>query len=83
MVLCVFIRISEQYRSVVQDLVMSLQALATNLRKQGITATCYTCNDGREGSGASFMAELGEEHMVLFLVSDFCLLYTSPSPRDH
>ena len=71
MVLCVFIRISEQYRSVVQDLVMSLQALATILRKQGITATCYTCNDGREGSGASFMAELGEDHMVRFLVSDF------------
>ena len=71
MVLCVFIRISEQYRSVVQDLVMSLQALATNLRGQGITATCYTCNDGQEGSGASFMAELGEQHMVRFLVSDF------------
>ena len=71
MVFCVFLRLAEQYRSVVQDLVMSLQALATNLRKQGITATCYTCNDGREGSGASFMAELGEEHMVRFLVSDF------------
>ena len=71
MVLCVFIRISEQYRSVVQDLVMSLQALATNLSEQGITATCYTCNDGQEGSGASFMAELGEQHMVRFLVSDF------------
>ena len=71
MVFCVFLRLAEQYRSVVQDLVMSLQALATNLRKQGITATCYTCNDGQEGSGASFMAELGEDHMVRFLVSDF------------
>ena len=71
MALCVFLRLSEQYRSVVQDLVMSLQALATNLSEQGITATCYTCNDGQEGSGASFMAELGEQHMVRFLVSDF------------
>ena len=42
----VFLRLSEQYRSVVQDLVMSLQALASNLRKQGITATCYVCDDG-------------------------------------
>ena len=50
---------------------MSLQALAGNLRKQGITATCYVCDDGQDGSGASFMAELGEHHMVRFLVSDF------------
>ena len=67
----VFLRLSEQYRSVVQDLVMSLQALAANLRKQGITATCYVCDDGYEGNGASFMAELGDQHMVRFLVSDF------------
>ena len=50
---------------------MSLQALAANLRKQGITATCYVCDDGYEGNGASFMAELGDQHMVRFLVSDF------------
>ena len=66
-----FLRLSEQYRSVVHDLVMSLQALAASLQKQGITATCYVCNDGTDGSGASFMAELGDEHMVRFLVSDF------------
>ena len=71
MAFCVFLRLAEQYRSVVQDLVMSLQALATNLSKQGITATCYVCDDGQHGSGASFMAELGEQHMVRFLVSDF------------
>ena len=69
--ICVFLRLSEQYRSVVQDLVMSLQALATNLSKQGFTATCYVCDDGQDGSGASFMAELGEQHLVRFLVSDF------------
>ena len=50
---------------------MSLEALAANLRKQGITATCYVCDDGGDGSGASFMAELGDQHMVRFLVSDF------------
>ena len=50
---------------------MSLQALAANLRKQGITATCYVCDDGQDGKGASFMAELGDQHMVRFLVSDF------------
>tara|TARA_B000000565_G_scaffold219066_2_gene173198 strand:+ start:2123 stop:2497 length:375 start_codon:yes stop_codon:yes gene_type:complete len=71
--LSVFLRLSEQYRSVVQDLVMSLQALAFSLKKEGITATCYVCDDGegRNGSGASFMAELGDQHMVRFLVSDF------------
>ena len=29
------------------------------------------CDDGRDGSGASFVAELGDQHMVRFLVSDF------------
>ena len=58
-----FLRLAEQYRSVVQDLVMSLQALASSLKKEGITATCYVCDDGdgRNGSGASFMAELGDQ----------------------
>ena len=50
---------------------MSLQALAANLSKQGITATCYVCDDGQDGKGASFMAELGDQHMVRFMVSDF------------
>jgi hypothetical protein len=34
-------------------------------------ATCYTCGDGRDGHGASFVADLGENHMVRMLVSDF------------
>ena len=68
-----FLRLAEQYRSVVQDLVMSLQALASSLKKEGITATCYVCEngEGRNGRGVSFMAELGDQHMVRFLVSDF------------
>ena len=50
---------------------MSLQALADGLRSKGITASCYVCGDGRDGHGASFVADLGEAHMVRFLVSDF------------
>ena len=41
-----FPRLAEHYRSVVQDLVMSLQALATGLKSNGITASCYSCGDG-------------------------------------
>ena len=35
-----FLRLADLYRSVVQDLVMSLYALASSLEKQGIVATC-------------------------------------------
>lgn len=66
-----FSRLAEHYRSVVQDLVMSLQALAASLKDQGFSATCYVCGDGLSGQGASFVAALGEGHMVRFLVSDF------------
>lgn len=66
-----FPRLAEHYRSVVQDLVMSLQALASSLKQQGVSATCYVCGDGLEGQGASFVADLGDAHMVRFLVSDF------------
>ena len=71
MSLGMFPRLAEHYRSVVQDLVMSLQALANSLKDFGITATCYSCGDGRDGHGASFVADLGDGHMVRFLVSDF------------
>ena len=66
-----FPRLAEQYRSVVHDLVMSLQALAKSLQDRGIAATCYICGDGRDGHGASFVANLDANHMVRFLVSDF------------
>jgi xanthine dehydrogenase iron-sulfur cluster and FAD-binding subunit A len=66
-----FVRLAEQYRAVVLDLVLSLQALARSLQDRGLAATCYTCGDGRNGQGASFVANLGENHMVRFLVSDF------------
>ena len=70
-----FSRLAEQYRSVVEDLVLSLQALANSLSASGHSASCYVCGDGRDGHGASFVANLtpsdGNNHMVRFLVSDF------------
>jgi xanthine dehydrogenase iron-sulfur cluster and FAD-binding subunit A len=66
-----FFRLAEQYRAVVDDLVLSLQALARSLKDRGLAATCYTCGEGQNGQGASFVANLGENHMVRFLVSDF------------
>ena len=63
-----FPRLAEHYRSVVEDLVMSLQALASSLQSAGVTATCYSCGDGH---GASFVADIGDGHIVRFLVSDF------------
>jgi hypothetical protein len=66
-----FPRLAEQYRAVVRDLVMSLQALASCLQQRGLVASCYVCGDGLDGRGASFVADLGENHMVRFLVSDF------------
>ena len=36
-----FPRLAEQYKSVVQDLVMSLQALTKRLKTAGIKATYY------------------------------------------
>lgn len=70
-----FGRLAEQYRAVVEDLVLSLQALANSLRDAGHSASCYVCGDGRDGHGASFVANLSPEssnnHIVRFLVSDF------------
>lgn len=65
-----FLRLAEQYRSVVDDLVMSLQALARCLQDQGVVAACYFCSDGRRGQGASFLADLGDHHRVRFLVNE-------------
>ena len=66
-----FLRLAEQYRSVVLDLVLSLQALASCLSQRGWTASCYVCGEGHDSNGASFMANLGDNHTVRFLVSDF------------
>jgi len=66
-----FLRLADQYRSLVNDLVVSLQALAHCLRQQGRAATCYVCGDEQAPHGASFVADLGETHVVRFLVSTF------------
>jgi xanthine dehydrogenase iron-sulfur cluster and FAD-binding subunit A len=66
-----FPRLAEQYRCLVHDLVLSLDALARSLQKRGLAATCYSCGEGHEGAGTSFVANLGTNHMVRFLVSDF------------
>jgi hypothetical protein len=65
-----FARLAEQYRSVVNDLVLSLQALARCLQDRGRVASCYVCGDGQSQTGVSFVADLGESHVVRFLVSD-------------
>ncbi len=66
-----FPRLAEQYRALIQDLVLSLQALAESIRQQGLVATCYVCRDDFDGQGASFVADLGDGHLVRFLVSNF------------
>jgi len=66
-----FQRLAEQYRYLVNDLVLNLRALSQCLRVQGHVATCYVCGDELNHHGASFVADLGETHVVRFLVSDF------------
>ena len=53
-----FPRLAEHYRSVVQDLVMSLQALASGLKACGMTASCYTCGDGEDAHDGLHMMAL-------------------------
>lgn len=69
-----FARLAEQYRSYVQDLVMSLQALAIVLEKRGYPASCYTC--GTSFESASFMVSLREGHLIRFLVSECSISWT-------
>ncbi|MDJ1184499.1 DUF1815 family protein [Roseofilum casamattae] len=69
-----FIRLAHQHRQLVQDLVMSLQALSTVLEHQGYLASCYTCGDSL--NSASFMVSLGESHLIRFLVSDYGMSWT-------
>jgi hypothetical protein len=70
----VFIRLAEQHRQLVKDLVMNLQALATVLENRGYLASCYTCGDRL--NSASFMVSLAENHLIRFLVSDYGITWT-------
>lgn len=69
-----FIRLAEQHRQLVKDLVMNLQALATVLENRGYLASCYTCGDRL--NSASFMVSLAEGHLIRFLVSDYGITWT-------
>ncbi|MEB3829528.1 DUF1815 family protein [Phormidium sp. CCY1219] len=69
-----FIRLAEQHREFVKDLVMNLQALAIVLERRGFLASCYTC--GGQMNSASFMVSLGEDHLIRFLVSDYGITWT-------
>ena len=69
-----FIRLADQHRQFVQDLVMNLQALALVLEQRGYLASCYTC--GRQMNSASFMVSLGDSHLIRFLVSDYGITWT-------
>ncbi|MBD0266661.1 DUF1815 family protein [Pseudanabaena sp. FACHB-2040] len=69
-----FVRLAEQHRQFVQDLVMNLQALATVLENRGYLASCYTC--GGQMNSASFMVSLGDDHLIRFLVSDYGITWT-------
>jgi len=66
-----FARLAEQYRAVIHDLLLSLEALASCLRRRGHSASFYRCGDGRDGRGASFVATVGEGHLIRFQLSDF------------
>ncbi len=69
-----FNRLAQQHRQFVQDLVMTLQALAIAFENKGYLASCYTC--GGEMNSASFMVSLGDEHLIRFLVSDYGITWT-------
>ncbi|MEA5471047.1 DUF1815 family protein [Spirulina sp. 06S082] len=69
-----FLRLAQQHRQFVRDLVMNLQALATVLENRGYLASCYTC--GGEMNSASFMVSLGDNHLIRFLVSDYGITWT-------
>jgi hypothetical protein len=69
-----FVRLADQHRQFVQDLVLNLKAMAVVLENRGYLASCYTC--GEELNSASFMVSLGGDHLIRFLVSDYGITWT-------
>lgn len=69
-----FLRLAQEHREFVKDLVMSLQSLAIALENQGYMASCYTCGD--QLNSASFMVSLKDNHLIRFLVSDYGITWT-------
>jgi len=70
----VFLRLAQEHREFVKELVMSLQALAIALETKGYMASCYTC--GNQMNSASFMVSLKDNHLIRFLVSDYGITWT-------
>ena len=69
-----FLRLANEHREFVKDLVMSLQALAIVLERRGYEAACYTCGD--QMNSANFMVSLTQNHLIRFLVSDYGITWT-------
>lgn len=69
-----FLRLAQEHREFVKELVMSLQALAIALENKGYMASCYTC--GNQMNSASFMVSLKDNHLIRFLVSDYGITWT-------
>lgn len=69
-----FLRLAEQHRQFVKDLVMNLQALAIVLENRGYLASCYTC--GNQMNSASFIVSLSDNHLIIFFVSDYGITWT-------
>ena len=70
----VFLRLADQHRQFIRDLVISLQALAIVLERRGYDASCYA-NEGHTNS-ASFLVSLDKHHLIRFLVSDHSITWT-------
>ena len=69
-----FVRLAQQHRQFVRDLVINLQALAVVLENRGYLASCYTC--GNQMDSASFMVSFDDNHLIRFLVSDYGITWT-------
>jgi len=69
-----FIRLADQHRQLIRELVMNLQALAVVLERRGHMASCYLCGDSYDS--ASFMVSLREGHLIRFLVSECAISWT-------
>jgi Domain of unknown function (DUF1815) len=70
----VFYRLSDQYRQFVRELIVNLQALAIVLERRGYIASCYTWGDDLER--ATFIVNIGPEHLIRLLVSDYGISWT-------
>ncbi|MBD2472676.1 DUF1815 family protein [Nostoc sp. FACHB-145] len=64
---------AKQHRQFIQDIIFHLQDLAIILERQGYPTSCYVLGNG---SSASFMVSLGDNHLIRFLVSENWISWT-------